>query len=283
MLVKYSVITLTAGSHHIKRIIDGHNFINDENYQLRNVSELRHKGGTFNKNEYYFHPRAFKICLMRSIKTSKYANYYLLLEECIKYFNDYQTELNKKYIIKLKSKILKKENKICSLEEKLNIIIKSNKETNIKLEKSNSINEELIKTNKETSNEVKLLLKINKRLDKRSNIMEDKLEEVHEDLKDTNHKLDYTCKKLDIAVEKRVPDTSNKNKLEDLILLKSINRKASYRYYAIRAQTEYANTKAKNMISSDQPKDSRYTEIKKQSFLIKDGQKSFAFLLKRTG
>ena len=25
------------------------------------------------------------------------------------------------------------------------------------------------------------------------------------------------------------------------------------------------------------------TEIKKQSFLIKDGQKSFAFLLKRTG
>ena len=59
----------------------------------------------------------------------------------------------------------------------------------------------------------------------------------------------------------KVPDTSNKNKLEDLILLKSINRKASYRYYAIRAQTEYANTKAKNMISSDQPKGSRYTEI----------------------
>ena len=59
----------------------------------------------------------------------------------------------------------------------------------------------------------------------------------------------------------KVPDTSNKNKLEDLILLKSINRKASYRYYAIRAQTEYANTKAKNMISLDQPKESRYTEI----------------------
>ena len=74
----------------------------------------------------------------------------------------------------------------------------------------------------------------------------------------------------------KLTDTSNKNKLEDLILLKSINRKASYRYgkekallfffkryYAIRAQTEYANTKAKNMISADQPKGSRYTEIKK--------------------
>ena len=40
------------------------------------------------KNEYYLHPRAFKMCLMRSLKT-KYAKYYLLLEECIKYYNDY--------------------------------------------------------------------------------------------------------------------------------------------------------------------------------------------------
>ena len=53
------------------------------------------------------HPRAFKMCLMRSLKTKQYARYYLLLEECIKYYNDYQLELNKKYIIKLKEKIKK--------------------------------------------------------------------------------------------------------------------------------------------------------------------------------
>uniref|UniRef100_A0A6C0EC64 Uncharacterized protein n=1 Tax=viral metagenome TaxID=1070528 RepID=A0A6C0EC64_9ZZZZ len=41
---------------------------------------------------------------MRSLKTKIYAKYYLLLEECIKYYNDYQIELNKKYIIKLKIK-----------------------------------------------------------------------------------------------------------------------------------------------------------------------------------
>ena len=56
------------------------------------------------KNEYYLHPDAFKICLMRSKNTKIYAKYYLLLEKCIKYFNDYQLELNKKYIIKLKNK-----------------------------------------------------------------------------------------------------------------------------------------------------------------------------------
>ena len=36
---------------------------------------------------------------MRSLKTREYAKYYLLLEECIKYFNNYQKELNNKYII----------------------------------------------------------------------------------------------------------------------------------------------------------------------------------------
>ena len=37
----------------------------------------------FIKNEYYLHPKAFKICLMKSLKTRKYADYYLLLEECV--------------------------------------------------------------------------------------------------------------------------------------------------------------------------------------------------------
>ena len=70
---------------------------------------------------------------MRSKNKKEYAYYYLLLEECIKFFNDYQIELNKKYIIKLKSKIVHKNNKISSLEEKLDAIIKSNEESKIKL------------------------------------------------------------------------------------------------------------------------------------------------------
>jgi hypothetical protein len=260
MLQKYGIFSLKYGTSNINRIINQNNFIKDEDYLLCNVAEQL-LSGTKYKNEYYLHPRAFKKCLMRSKNTNIYADYYLLLEECIKFFNDYQIELNKKYIIKLKSKIVHKNNKISSLEEKLDVIIKSNKEllqSNEKLLQSNE--ESKIKLD-ETSNEVKKLLKINKKLDKHNHIITDKLDEVHEDLRDTNHKLDYTCKKLDIAVEKRVPDTNNKNKLEDLILLKSINRRVSYRYYAIRAQTDYANTKVKNMISTDQPLSSRYKII----------------------
>ena len=184
MLVKYGVITLNSGSTDVKNLIKRNNFINDEDYLIRTSSDQL-SSGTKYKNEYYLHPRAFKKCLMRSRNTNIYADYYLLLEECIKYFNDYQMELNKKYIIKLKSKILKKENKICSLEEKLDTIIRNNEQLLKSNEETKIINEQLLKSNAETSNEVKLLLKINKRLDKKSNIMGDKLEEVHEDLKDT--------------------------------------------------------------------------------------------------
>ena len=93
---------------------------------------------------------------MCSKNTKKYANYYLLLEETIKYFNDYQNLLKDKYIIKLKTK--NKENKIIIKEKdnKIEELIKINKETNFKLY--------------ETSDEVKQLLKLNKRLDKQSSL-----------------------------------------------------------------------------------------------------------------
>ena len=44
MLVKYGVITLTAGSHHIKRIIDGHNFKTNEDYRLTTKGEPVRQG-----------------------------------------------------------------------------------------------------------------------------------------------------------------------------------------------------------------------------------------------
>ena len=242
MLQKYGILTLNKGTTDINRLLEQNNFIENEDYQLRNVAELRPQGGSSIKNKYFLHPRAFKICLIRSKNTKIYANYYLLLEECIKYFNDYQNILKEKYIIKLKTK--NKENKIIIKEkdDKIDELIKINKETNIKLS--------------ETSNEVKQLLKLNKRLDKQSRILEDKLndanfklDDIKDDLADTNNTLELTCKKLDIASNKSVPEPSNKYKLEDFVLLKNRNRKMNYRYYAIRAQTKYVNNKVEKMIT----------------------------------
>ena len=98
MLKKYGILELKVGTAHVKRLFNQYELEENKDYKLSNVGEFS-KGGRGNTNEYLLHPRAFKICLMRSKNTKLYAKYYLLLEECIKYFNDYQLELKEKYIL----------------------------------------------------------------------------------------------------------------------------------------------------------------------------------------
>ena len=86
-LIKYGVIT-TEKSSDIIRILNQFEPIENEDYRLRNVAQPVKQGGVSIKKEYTLHPRLFKLCLMRSKNTLKYAKYYLLLEECIKYYND---------------------------------------------------------------------------------------------------------------------------------------------------------------------------------------------------
>ncbi len=124
--------------------------------------------------------------------TKIYADYYLLLEECIKYFNDYQIKLKDTYIIKLKTKIIKKDNKIDHLEEKLNTIIKNNEKLIKQNDDTHIMNEKLIKQNDNTHKMNEELLKSNKlmqiSLEKANYKLDDtleKLEEVHEELENT--------------------------------------------------------------------------------------------------
>ena len=87
MLEKYEVLKLDKGTYDVKIMLKQNNFIENKEFQIRNVPELRPQGGSSIKNEYYLHPRAFKICLMRSKNKKEYAYYYILLEVCIKYYN----------------------------------------------------------------------------------------------------------------------------------------------------------------------------------------------------
>ena len=188
---------------------------------------------------------------MRSQKTRKYAKYYLLLEKCIKFFNDYQIEFNKKYIIKLKNRIIENDDKIDELMKKTD-------EQNLKIDNLLKSNEELLARSKKSDRKLKQKLEdININLD-----------DIKEELTESNTKLDYACKKLYIAVEDRVPKTNNQDKLEDFILLKSKNKKALYRYYAICGQSNYVDRKSNNKINKE--------NYKKLKFITADGHEEFS-------
>jgi len=245
MLQKYGISNIKGGSKDVKRILEQNEFEEKIDFELSNVAELRPQGGKSIKNEYFLHPRAFKICLMRSLKTKKYAKYYLLLEECIKYYNDYQTILKEKYIIKLKSKIIIKNEKIDTLESKIDEILLSNKE--------------LLHSNKHMENLMnKANLKLDETLEKLDETNE-KLDDTKEELEETNEKLDHNdktlnniSKKLDIAVEDRVIKTKKTSTLEYFVVMK--NETTEYKYYIIRGQKRYIKLK--------QDKLENFTQIK---------------------
>ena len=88
-LVEYGVIT-DNNSAHIKRKLDTFKCVDGIDYTISTDQVLISNGGSKSKNTYNLTPRAFKLCLMRSKNTTKYSEYYLLLEQIQYYYNMYQ-------------------------------------------------------------------------------------------------------------------------------------------------------------------------------------------------
>ena len=78
MLIKYGVLSENCtSSGHVKRMLDRYKFIEHQDYRLSHLGQPVPQGGTSTKIIYYLHPNTFKMCLMGSANTRKYANYYL--------------------------------------------------------------------------------------------------------------------------------------------------------------------------------------------------------------
>lgn len=93
-LIEYGIIK-TKNSNDIKDCILKFNAIENIDFECLTtdrsaVKRVGRGGANGNKKEYKLTPKLFKLCLMRSIKENKYANYYLLLEECFYYYQEYQ-------------------------------------------------------------------------------------------------------------------------------------------------------------------------------------------------
>jgi len=147
------------------------------------------------------------------------------------------------------NEIKDKNNKICNLEEKLNIIIEDNKETKITNEKLLKSNEELLKQSKKAE-------KNNRKLEQKLDDANESLGDIKEELTQSNKKLDYACKKLDIAVEDRSPKTEEHEKLESIAILKCTKKKSLFRYYCIRGQLYHVNKRIKKKTTEE-----KYEEI----------------------
>jgi phage anti-repressor protein len=250
MLQKYNILNLKNGSTNIKRILDQYEFIENEDFKLLKVEEFNSNGGRGNKNEYYLHPRAFKICLMRSLKTKIYAKYYLLLEECIKYFNEYQIELNKKYMITLEEKIKEKDNIIVEKDTNISKLGQDIKQllnnNNTLLSENKEMKDILVKNQLKLDKTFEKLVGMNEelrdvkdKLDDTNDILEDTNEElviIKDKLEDTNEELITIKDKLDIATDDRVVKTRSGRTLEYLIILKTEDVREDYKYYIIRCQ-----------------------------------------------
>ena len=118
ILIKCNVLPLEAKSKDIKGIIDQFNLINKQDWLLTKVCE-KNEGKIKYKYDYYFHPDAFKLCLMKSsVSLTKYMNFFIVLEKYIRYYNSYSIKFDELYIAQLNQTLEKKDKKICSLEKK---------------------------------------------------------------------------------------------------------------------------------------------------------------------
>ena len=112
MLYKYGVLTENeTTTNNVKRLLEQNDFKDIQHYSLLN----ERLNNSREKCTYLLHPKSFKKILMRSRKQDKYADYFLLLEEAITYYNDFQ-------IMKLQNKLKEVQKKSILDLEKFNTL-----------------------------------------------------------------------------------------------------------------------------------------------------------------
>ncbi len=77
-LIEYSIIK--SDSADIKLLVEQFDLIDNKDYKYKNN----------NLNSYVLTSNAFKVCLIKSKSSKKYVDYYLLLEEIIINYNQYE-------------------------------------------------------------------------------------------------------------------------------------------------------------------------------------------------
>ena len=192
-LKEYGVIKDIKSSN-ILNCLNQFNMIENEDYRLLNVKQPVKQGGYSTKKVYHLTPKSFKICLMRSKNTKKYAFYYLFLEECIMYYNEYQ--------------ILYKNILLSGKDTKIDEVLKENKSQSERID-------ELLKRTGDIYNQ-------NEDLKEDINDLDDNIEDLKEDINDLDDKIDDLTDRVDDLKEDKHEkcDDDNDNHYFSLIKIK---------------------------------------------------------------
>ena len=98
-LIEYGIVTSNRSST-IKEKLDALELVENEDYNLQDILQVRKNRGDVIKKVYMLTPEAFKNCLLRARKYPKqkvdpkvYSRYYLLLEKIYKLYTDYEKQL----------------------------------------------------------------------------------------------------------------------------------------------------------------------------------------------
>lgn len=202
-LKEYGVLTDITTSAKVKRSLDQFDLEEEIDYQVSNVGQQSDSSrGVKYCKQYTLTPRAFKLCLIRSKNSRKYANYYLLLEEVINSYNEYEKMCKD-------NMLAKKDTKIDELTQKVDNQSKQ-------MENQSKQIAELLQYARDTK---------------------ETLEETNEKLEETNDKLDNAVDKLEDVKEafeetanRSVPSPKNEKDSHEFILLQSKNSVSELRF-----------------------------------------------------
>ena len=200
-LIEFGIIKNTKDSSHIKDCILKFNAKENIDFECfaPEGSGAKQRGG-HNKKEYKLTPKLFKLCLIRSIKENKYANYYLILEECYYYYQEYQ--------------IMYQNVLLSGKDNKIDNLIKETKKQSAQIEEllgyakeTKQQNEELKETVDDMSEEIKEMNEDINDMSKDINNLNDTMDEIKESFKET--------------ADRSVPNPKEEIERHEFILLQS--------------------------------------------------------------
>lgn len=242
-LQRFGVLTSIKTSNNILKRLEGLFMRPDRDYKAHEVPVKNKKGGR-PKVEYFLTQAAFKKCLMRAQNCDQYADYYVLLELVISYYNEYRLMYAERLIQDRDNIIVQLNSTVSEQGRRIEELLALGHRTN------NSV--EVLKTqNTELTQKVDEVKTHNEELLEKVSDVEGELTTVNKKLTDTTNefttKLEVIQEAVDVIVEQRTIPPENPILLQEFALIQMTDTANHEVYRIIRGQQKTVNKSIKGL------------------------------------